>query len=590
MQPQRHCPECGTPLANASDESLCPKCLLGLAMQTQTRANSLSWTPPSIDVVANAFPQYSIESLIGYGGMGAVYHAKQPSLNRSVALKILPPELVHQAGFAQRFEREARAMASLNHPNIITIYDSGKNGDFYYFVMEYVDGINLREAIDQQSLTCQEAMAIVPQICDALQYAHEHSVVHRDIKPENILLNHQGQIKIADFGLARILSQDTHEFSLTATRQVLGTPKYMAPEQLEDTHAVDHRADIYSLGVVFYELLTGELPLGRFAAPSEIQNIDNRLDDIVLRTLEKHPSRRYQHAAEVKTDVHRIASPATDPASLQALPRTGYEYRSNRTLFGLPWVHVATGVDPRTGRRRVAKGFFAAGDIAVGVFSVGGVSVGLFSVGGICLSFIGIGGLILSLLFGLGGLSVSSGIATGGLAIGTGAAGGMAIGHTAMGGFAVGSHSMSGAGVSPRDQVWFRELWDSLPTWSDLMLCLALGVGSLILFVGACFGLSRTPFMPVDQPLEKDLTMNKPPKLDNTPPASHTNHSNSVVTCLVVGIVGFVITIVVLIGLAVAFFFMTTRTVRIEKGPLNSGSMEVRIEQHKSTALEQDLD
>lgn len=590
MQPTRNCPECETPLSHSSGEPLCPKCLLGMAMQTQAHPNPSGWIPPSIDVVANAFPQYSIEALIGYGGMGAVYHAKQPSLNRSVALKILPPELVHQTGFSHRFEREARAMASLDHSNIVTIYDSGKNGDFYYFVMEYVDGISLREAIDHQSLSCQEAMAIVPQICDALQYAHEHGVVHRDIKPENILLNHQGQIKIADFGLARILSQDTYEPTLTATHQILGTPKYMAPEQLEGTHAVDHRADIYSLGVVFYELLTGELPLGRFSAPSDIKNLDNRLDGIVLRTLEKQPSRRYQHAVDLKTDVNEIASHGAKTSSPRRLPGNGYEYRSKRKLFGLPWVHLATGVDPRTGRKRVAKGFFAAGDIAIGVFSAGGISVGVFSVGGICLSFIGIGGLILSLLFGFGGLSLSPSLATGGVAIGTGAAGGLAMGHTAVGGLAIGNHTMSGAGVSPEDREWFSQFWDSLPTWSDLILGLSLVIGGLILFVGTCFGFTRTSPFPLEQTFEKESIMKKPPQLVTHSPESSGNQSTSVITCIVVGIVGLVITMIVMLGLAVALWFMAMTPVQVRRAPLDAGPGEHHIEYSERTVLEQVLD
>ncbi len=174
--------------------------------------------------------------------------------------------------------------------------------------MEYVDGSTLREVIQSHELKPEQALAIVPHLCDALQYAHNQGVVHRDIKPENILLGKDGQVKIADFGLSRLLGSESNEQALTGTHQVMGTLRYMAPEQLEGAHHVDHRADIYSLGVVFYEMLTGELPIGRFSAPSHKVHIDVRLDDVVLRTLEKEPQRRYQRASQVKSDLESIAS------------------------------------------------------------------------------------------------------------------------------------------------------------------------------------------------------------------------------------------------------------------------------------------
>ena len=151
--------------------------------------------------------------------------------------------------------------------------------------MEFVDGVNLRQMLQSAKLSPAEALKIVPRICDALQYAHEEGVVHRDIKPENILIDKRGRLKIADFGLAKLLGPSAADFKLTATHQVMGTLHYMAPEQMERPLAVDHRADIYSLGVVFYEMLTGELPLGRFAPPSQKATIDVRLDDVVLRAL-----------------------------------------------------------------------------------------------------------------------------------------------------------------------------------------------------------------------------------------------------------------------------------------------------------------
>jgi len=198
----------------------------------------------------------------------------------------------------------------LNHPNIVAVYDFGKAGDFYYFIMEYVDGMNLCQLeATKEKLDPEQALAIIPKICEALQYAHDEGIVHRDIKPGNILIDKKGRVKIADFGLAKLLSKPA-ELMLTQSQALLGTPLYMAPEQLSDPQKVDHRADIYSLGVVFYEMLTGDLPMGRFAPPSQKAQIDVRLDEVVLRTLEREPERRYQHAGDVKTDIDQLSTSA----------------------------------------------------------------------------------------------------------------------------------------------------------------------------------------------------------------------------------------------------------------------------------------
>tara|TARA_R110002049_G_scaffold285698_4_gene466989 strand:- start:117247 stop:119037 length:1791 start_codon:yes stop_codon:yes gene_type:complete len=272
-----------------------------------------AFEPPSVGRLAELFPSLEIIELIGAGGMGAVYKARQPGLDRLVALKILPEELSHDVKFALRFTREARTLAKLSHPNIVSVFEFGKAKETYYFLMEYVDGSTLREVVQAGQLAPQHALAIVPHLCEALQFAHDKGVVHRDIKPENILIAADGSVKIADFGLSRILGHEPHDDVLTATHQVMGTPRYMAPEQLEGSRGVDHRADIYSLGVVFYEMLTGELPIGRFAEPSKKVEIDVRLDEVVLRTLEKEPRRRYQHASQIKSDVQSITS-TSNPA------------------------------------------------------------------------------------------------------------------------------------------------------------------------------------------------------------------------------------------------------------------------------------
>jgi tRNA A-37 threonylcarbamoyl transferase component Bud32 len=265
------------------------------------------FTPPEPAELAEKFPHLEILALLGHGGMGAVYKARQKHLDRLVALKILSPDISHDPAFAERFAREARSLAKLNHTRIVSVYDFGQTEDgLFYFMMEFVDGTDLRRVIQAGQLSPREALAIVPQICEALQFAHDEGIVHRDIKPENILLDKKGQVKIADFGLAKLLDLPASAYTLTHPQQRMGTPHYMAPEQIERPHDVDHRADIYSLGVVFYEMLTGELPIGRFAPPSKKVQVDVKLDDVVLRTLEKEPELRYQRASEVKTDVENL--------------------------------------------------------------------------------------------------------------------------------------------------------------------------------------------------------------------------------------------------------------------------------------------
>ena len=298
------------------------------------RSADRPFVPPTVEEIAGFFPQLEVLEFIGQGGMGAVYKARQKQLDRVVALKILPPDIGDNPAFAERFAREAQAMAKLNHPGIVTIHDFGQTDGLFYFLMEFVDGATLRQLQTTAQVSPREALAIVPQICDALQYAHDMGIVHRDIKPENILLDRQGRVKVADFGLAKLVGIDPEPVAqggaapggpVTEAGKVMGTPQYMAPEQRERPQEVDHRADIYSLGVVFYQLLTGELPLGRFAPPSRKVEIDVRLDEVVLRALEKEPQRRYQQAGEIKTQVETIATtppgnrlpPASDDAAVE---------------------------------------------------------------------------------------------------------------------------------------------------------------------------------------------------------------------------------------------------------------------------------
>ncbi len=322
--PTPKCPRCGAPATADAPDGLCPRCLVALSLSTQTEATGDEagacatevvkpgpLAAPALEDIARLFPHLEILGLLGQGGMGAVYKARQPKLDRLVALKVLlrrRDDGTSDPAFGERFAREARALARLSHPAIVAVYEYGEAGGYPFLLMEYVDGLTLRQLLRRGKLAAGEALAIVPKICEALQFAHQRGIVHRDVKPENILLDKDGQVKMADFGIAKILASDPQDPSLTGGRDVVGTPHYMAPEQVEHPQQVDHRADIYSLGVLFYEMLTGELPLGKFAPPSKKVQVDVRLDEIVLHALEKEPERRYQHASEVKTDVEGLAA------------------------------------------------------------------------------------------------------------------------------------------------------------------------------------------------------------------------------------------------------------------------------------------
>jgi tRNA A-37 threonylcarbamoyl transferase component Bud32/signal peptidase I len=329
---------------------------LNLKAETVLTGEPAAAQPPlPPEQIAPHFPQLEILECLGRGGMGVVYKARQKTLNRFVALKLLAPERVREAKFAERFTREAQALAALNHPNIVTIYDFGQAGGFYFLLMEFVDGVNLRQLLRARKFTPEEALAVVPPLCDALQYAHDRGIVHRDIKPENLLLDKDGRVKVADFGIAKMIEPEGGRADLPVSPEigaaqqhgptgVVGTPSYSAPEQQTDPHRVDSRADIYSLGVVFYEMLTGELPGKRLEPPSRKVQIDVRLDEVVLRALERNPDLRYQQASEVKTMVETIA--VTAPIKKSAI-RNPQSEESRLAFVKTPFVIVREG-KPRT--------------------------------------------------------------------------------------------------------------------------------------------------------------------------------------------------------------------------------------------------
>ncbi len=311
MTSTSRCPRCYTPLRpTESPGGLCPKCLISVAMGEPAVHRSVTGAPlpppPTAEELAEHFPQLVIGEVIGRGGMGVVYGAVQRDLDRMVALKVLTVDHESDPTFSERFQREARAMASLSHPNIAAVYDSGRAGPWYYLILELVDGPNLRQVISDGDISASNALRIVGEMCIALDFAHSEGVVHRDIKPENVLLDPKGRVKIVDFGLAKLVTPGLGHPTLTRTDQAMGTLHYVAPEQVRRPLEVDHRADIYSMGVVFYELLTGELPMGRFEVPSKLRATDPRMDPVVLKTLENDPERRYQHASDVQLDVDHI--------------------------------------------------------------------------------------------------------------------------------------------------------------------------------------------------------------------------------------------------------------------------------------------
>jgi serine/threonine protein kinase len=355
------CPQCRAVLPADAPQGLCPACLLA-AVAEPTEAGTAPLPkapPPTREHVAAAFPQLEILELIGAGGMGYVFKARQPKLDRLVALKLLPQSLAADPAFAGRFEREGRILARLNHPNIVTVHDFGfapspiphspdaiPSAGFYYLLMEFVDGVNLRQAMRAGRFTSVQALEVVPKICEALHFAHEQGILHRDIKPENILLDAKGRVKLVDFGIAKLVDDGRAELplgldaeaaqqrgptTLTSATAALGTPSYMAPEQRDRPADVDHRADIYSLGVVFYEMLTGELPVGKFAPPSAKSASDPRVDEVVLRALEQQRERRQQSAGEVKTQVETIASTPATPKP--AAPLSTYAQKKTKDAF-----------------------------------------------------------------------------------------------------------------------------------------------------------------------------------------------------------------------------------------------------------------
>ncbi len=278
------------------------------------------FVPPSTAELDALIPAYKFLEFIERGGMGAVYKAVQKSLNRTVAVKLLPQVHRNKESFAERFKREAHALAQLNHPHIIGVHDFGETPDGQmYYVMEFVAGMDLQHLLKRNPPEPRQILKIITQVCEALQFAHEHGIVHRDIKPANILIDERGNVKVADFGLAKVVGP--HSVDYTATGMTLGTPDYIAPEAMDQSKNIDHRADIYSLGVMIYELFTGHVPKGMWEPPSIRSGADKGIDAVVSKAMQNNPEKRYQHVRDMTQVLEKLFKNSDNWKNFRRLPK-----------------------------------------------------------------------------------------------------------------------------------------------------------------------------------------------------------------------------------------------------------------------------
>lgn len=265
------------------------------------------YQPPSLEEVQALLPHLEILSYIGHGGMGTFYKARHPRLDRLVAIKILLIDPNSDSSFIEGFKREARAMAGLSHRNIIGIYDFGETDSALYLIMEYVQGDILERLIESRGFGLQEVVNILMQVCDALDHSHKQGVIHRDLRMGNTMLNISKEIKVGDFGLARLIGEELFRRNLTAENRAMGTMDYVAPEQYTPGMAFDLRADIFSLGLMLYKLATRTLPRGAFVPPSHfVPDLDPRVDEIVIRCMQRDPENRYQTVVDVRTQLDSL--------------------------------------------------------------------------------------------------------------------------------------------------------------------------------------------------------------------------------------------------------------------------------------------
>ncbi len=270
---------------------------------------------PNDPLVGTKMGRWMLTRLIGRGGMGRVYEARGGLMNRRVALKVLNEDLAEDASFVKRFHREAKLLGSLSHPHVVDVIDRGLTNDRLWFAMEYVRGESLRRLMDRGPVAPDQAGRIAGEIAGALSYAHQRGIVHRDLKPENVLLDERGTVHLVDFGLSRLVgaSPDQASTRLTRTDVILGTYEYMSPEQRRGDRALDGRADIFALGVILYEMLTGTLPLGRFTPPSQAaRKVPRAFDDVVNQALATDRKDRYADAGRFQDAIGQARQAAPD--------------------------------------------------------------------------------------------------------------------------------------------------------------------------------------------------------------------------------------------------------------------------------------
>jgi len=327
-------------------------------MSTASSASKPSgqWQPPSLEEMQAMLPQYQFEKLLGRGGMGAVYKAVQVSLQRSVAIKVLPGDLIDDtdAQFAERFKNEARTMAKLSHPSIVDVFDFGETQTgLLYIVMEFIDGTDVLQMIASQGRLPEDyALSITAHVCDALAYAHKNGIVHRDIKPANILINQEGTVKVADFGLAK--QNDSGQSGITKTNMAMGTPDFVAPEAFIPGVPLDGRADLYAIGVMLYQMLTGEIPRGIWTMPGMKLGTDPRFDAIIGKAMQTDREVRYQSAVDLRRDLDTILTLPRSALIAQQQAAAEAAAKASRAQKQAEASVAAPGAAPRSSHRHVS--------------------------------------------------------------------------------------------------------------------------------------------------------------------------------------------------------------------------------------------
>ena len=316
---------------------------------------STDWEPPLAEDLEQLFPGYHDFKFIDRGGMGAVYSAVQKSLERRVAIKILPPEISLDEAFVDRFHQEARLLARLQHPHIVAVYDFGRNESGHLFiVMEYVEGTSLLDVMKKERLPLSRALEVTVQVCEALQFAHDRGVIHRDIKPTNILLDVWGRVRVADFGLAKLAESSHQTTKQVRSAMLMGTPGYTAPEQRHGDKDMNHRADIFSLGVTLYEMLTGHLPVGVFEPPSKKVQSPAGLDKIINRCLRERPADRYQQAKELRAAILQQMEKMERSVMQRAIAKRPIVSMMTSVIVGAGFIYLLDALDREVLRKQAA--------------------------------------------------------------------------------------------------------------------------------------------------------------------------------------------------------------------------------------------